>query len=169
MAALRYVGLQCLEQLATSTIFIRRTAVIDSVNRTRPSTLPSSYDDLLRQQRIAPEQRDDISPPMAVRSENRGGSTSVRGRVCSPHISGGRRWLSCRRPACSLGSCAMEQTDGRIALFQNAPLGRGHNKPNYGKFRDIATQQISLSSTSAQIESTSCVLSAPCGLGGGVE
>jgi len=32
--------------------------------------------------------------------KNRGGSTSVRGRVRSPHISGGRRWLSCRQPAC---------------------------------------------------------------------
>ena len=40
--------------------------------------------------------------PMAVRSKNRGRSTrtSVRGPVRSPHISGGRRWLSCRRPAC---------------------------------------------------------------------
>jgi len=33
-------------------------------------------------------------------SKNRGGSTSVCGRVRSPHISGGRRWLSCRQPAC---------------------------------------------------------------------
>ena len=32
--------------------------------------------------------------------KNRGGSTSVRKRVRSPHISGGRRWLSCRQPAC---------------------------------------------------------------------
>ena len=56
-------------------------------------------------------------PPMAVRrghivsppirpsasiswSKNRGRSTSVRGQVRSPHISGGRRWLSCRLPAC---------------------------------------------------------------------
>jgi len=30
------------------------------------------------------------------RSKNRGGSTSVR----NPHISGDRRWLSCRQPAC---------------------------------------------------------------------
>jgi len=30
----------------------------------------------------------------------RGGSTSVRGRVRSPHISGGRRLLSRRQPAC---------------------------------------------------------------------
>jgi len=27
--------------------------------------------------------------------------------------------------ACSLGSCATGQTDGRITLFQNAPLGEG--------------------------------------------
>jgi len=32
--------------------------------------------------------------------KNRGGSTSVRGRVRSPRISGGRRWLSCRQSAC---------------------------------------------------------------------
>ena len=38
-------------------------------------------------------------PPIAVLSKNRGGSMSVRGRVRSSHISGGRRWLSCRQPA----------------------------------------------------------------------
>ena len=39
--------------------------------------------------------------PMAVRRwQNRSGSTSVRGRVRSPRISGGWRWLSCRQPAC---------------------------------------------------------------------
>jgi len=70
---------------------------------------------------IAPRQRDDMPPPKAVRSKNCGGSTSVRGRVRSSHTSGGRRWLSCRQPAC------LGQTDGRIALFQSAPLGRGHN------------------------------------------
>jgi len=52
------------------------------------------------------------------RWQNRSGSTPVSGRVRSPHISGGQR-------AHSPGSCAMGQTDGRIALFQNAPLGRG--------------------------------------------
>ena len=31
---------------------------------------------------------------------NLGGSTSVRGRIRSPHISDDRRWLSCRQPAC---------------------------------------------------------------------
>ena len=54
------------------------------------------------------ERRDDMPPLMAVRRwhivslpiKNRGGSTSVRGRVRSPHISGSRRWLSCRQPAC---------------------------------------------------------------------
>ena len=38
-------------------------------------------------------QRDDMPPPVPVQSKNRGGSTSVRGRVRSPHISGGRWWL----------------------------------------------------------------------------
>ena len=33
-------------------------------------------------------------------SKNRGGSTSVCGWVRSPHISGSRRWLSCRQPVC---------------------------------------------------------------------
>jgi len=63
------------------------------------------------------ERRDDMPPPMAVRrrhivsppirpsvsvhgSKNRCGSTSVRGPIRSPHISDGRRWLSCRQPAC---------------------------------------------------------------------
>jgi len=57
--------------------------------------------------------------------KNRGRCTSVRGRVRSPHFSGGRRCLSCRQPAClQLGSWAMGQTDGRITLFQNAPHPR---------------------------------------------
>jgi len=69
-----------------------------------------------------------VRPSASVHgSKNRNGSTSVRGRVHSPHISVGRRWPSCRQPAClRLGSCAMEQTDGRIAQFQNAALGWGH-------------------------------------------
>jgi len=33
--------------------------------------------------------------------------------------------------AYSLGSCAIGETDGRIALFQNAPLGQRHNKVIY--------------------------------------
>ena len=33
-------------------------------------------------------------------SSTRGGSTSVCGRVCTPHTSGGWQWLSCRQPAC---------------------------------------------------------------------
>jgi len=46
---------------------------------------------------IAGVQRDGV--PFADGSSTRGGSTSVRGRVRSPHISGGRRWLTCRQPA----------------------------------------------------------------------
>jgi len=46
--------------------------------------------------------RDDMLPDdgSSTVAKNRGGSTSVRGRVRSPHISGGRRWLRCRQPAC---------------------------------------------------------------------
>jgi len=62
--------------------------------------------------------------------KNRGGSTSVRGRVRSPHISGGRWWLSCRQPD-SLGSCAMGQTDGRTwtdgSRYSKMPPMAGHN------------------------------------------
>jgi len=57
-------------------------------------------------------------------SKNRGRSTSVRERVRSPHISGGRRWLTY-----SLGSCAMGQTDG----------GGGHNNRQTGRQRDRQT------------------------------
>ena len=69
--------------------------------------------------------RDNIPPSMAVRSKNYGGSTPVRGRVRSPHISGGRRWLSCRQPACL--QPRLGQTDGRIAVSLNDPLRQGHN------------------------------------------
>ena len=48
--------------------------------------------------------RDDMPPPADGRQfdggKNRGGSTSVRGRVRSLLISAGRWWLSCRQPAC---------------------------------------------------------------------
>jgi len=63
-----------------------------------------------------------------------GGSTSVRGRVRSPRISGGRRWLSCRQPPCySSGSYAMGQIDGRRDRWTDrdipkCPLGREHDK-----------------------------------------
>ena len=48
--------------------------------------------------------------------KNRDGFTSVRGRVRSPHISGGRRWLRRDR-----------RTDRAIPKF---PLGRRHNNWN---------------------------------------
>ena len=60
---------------------------------------PSSPSTNLMITRYRPRgRRDDM--PAADGSSTRGGSTSVRGRVRSPHISGGRRWLSCRQPAC---------------------------------------------------------------------
>jgi len=76
--------------------------------------------DHCRFNKVSPRgRRDDIPQPMAVRRrhyrfaanqafrvspwiKNRGGftCTSLHGRVRSPHISGGRRWLCCRQPAC---------------------------------------------------------------------
>jgi len=70
-------------------------------------------------------QRDDM-PPLT-----RGRSTSVRGRVRSPHISSGRPAAGSQR-ADSLGSCATprlgqtdRRTDGRIAVSLNAPYSGG--------------------------------------------
>jgi len=60
--------------------------------------------------------------PAADGSSTRGGSTSVRGRVRSPHIFGGRPAAGSQH-ADSLGSCAtprLGQTDGRIAVSLNA-------------------------------------------------
>ena len=68
--------------------------------------------------------------------KNRGGSTSVRGRVRSPHISGGGRWLSCSQTACLLPRQLRhgtdrrtdKRTDGSRYRLMPPPLGRGHNK-----------------------------------------
>jgi len=57
-------------------------------------------------------------------SADRGGSTSVRGRIRSPHSSGGLQG-SCG--AAGLGAvrlCQVGQTDGRIAASLNAPPPR---------------------------------------------
>jgi len=63
-----------------------------------------------------------IAPGAARRYAFADGSSTVAEIAADvrPHISGGRRWLS----------CAVGQTDGRIALFQNAP--GGHNNPISG-------------------------------------
>jgi len=86
-----------------------------------------------------PGGRETICSHPADGSSTRGGSTSVRGRVRSPHTSGGRRWLSCRQPACPKQLCAAvrlgqlrhgtdRRTDGRIAVSLSVPLyGVGHN------------------------------------------
>jgi len=55
--------------------------------------------------RISPRERRDDMPPPADGSSTRGGSTSVRGRVRSPHVSGGRPAAGSQR-AYSLDSCA---------------------------------------------------------------
>jgi len=49
-------------------------------------------------------------------SSTRGGSTSVRGQVRSPRISGGRRWLCCRQPACLQPRPLRHGTDRRYRL-----------------------------------------------------
>jgi len=62
-------------------------------------------------------------------SSTRDGSTSVRGRVRSPHISGGRWWLQ-PRVAAPWDRQTDGQTDGQIAVSLNPspPLQRGHRK-----------------------------------------
>ena len=82
------------------------------------------------QQVIAPGSGETICPPPAADGSSiRGGSTSVRGRVRSLHITRGRRWLSCRQPACVEPTAAARLgqlrhgTDGRIAVSFNAPYG----------------------------------------------
>ena len=78
--------------------------------------------------KLSPRGRRDDMPP-ADGSSTRGGSTSVRGRVRSPHTSGGGRWLSCRQPACLQPRPAApwdRRTDGsRYRLMP--PVRRGHN------------------------------------------
>ena len=85
--------------------------------------------------KLSPRRRRHNMPPPADGSSTRGGSTSVRGRVRSPHIFGSRRrWLSCRQPAClgQLRHGTYRQTDRRIAVLLDAPsrpyVGGGHNK-----------------------------------------
>ena len=60
---------------------------------------------------LSPRGRRDDMPPTDG-SSTRGGSTSVRGRVRSPHISGVRLW--------QLRSGTDRRTDGRTALSLNA-------------------------------------------------
>ena len=82
--------------------------------------------------------RDDMPP--ADGSSTRGGSTSIRGRVRSPHTFGGRPAAGSQR-ADSIGSCATQpacyslgcdrqrdrQTNGRITVSLIAqPYGGGH-------------------------------------------
>ena len=60
--------------------------------------------------------------------KNRGGSTSIRGRVRSLHISGGRRWPSCNsQRTYNLGSCATVQTDGQTNGKKLRAVAEGPN------------------------------------------
>jgi len=87
----------------------RDTAQTQSPSTTKHcSVLHECSTDIPPPPHICPRPQHKVSPapggeticPAADGSSARGGSTSVRGRVRSPHISGGRRWLSCRQPAC---------------------------------------------------------------------
>ena len=86
--------------------------------------------------KLSPRGGETICPP-ADDSSTCGGSTSVRGRIRSPHISGGRLAAGSQR-ADSLVSCTTQpacyslgwdgqtgRTDGRIAVSLNAPLRLG--------------------------------------------
>jgi len=102
------------------------------------------------------KQRDHMPPPMAVRrwhvvsppirpsriQKSRRIYVRPRTGSQSAHLYGGRRWLSCRQPAClqprqaaapwdrQKGGQTDRQTEGWIAVSFNAPspLGWGHNK-----------------------------------------
>jgi len=73
-------------------------------------------------------QRGDM-PPSAAGSSTRGGSTSVRGRVRSPHISGGRPAAGSQR-AYSLGWD--RQTHGQRCRLMPPPPTAGHNNITTG-------------------------------------
>jgi len=97
------LSMQCLQNISSMNITQRNT---DSSQHTNAENLDSHC--LIKVLTLSPVQcshasvQQGITPgaSMAVRSKNRGGSTSIRGRVHSPHISGDRWWLSCRQPTC---------------------------------------------------------------------
>jgi len=55
---------------------------------------------------------------------------SADGSAARTSLVVGGGWAAGNQRAYSLGNCAMGQADGRIALFQNAPLRRRHKKGN---------------------------------------
>jgi len=91
----------------------------------RPSTLRIYASSVIK---VSPRDNETICPtPMAVRSKNRTADlrpSADGSAVRSSLVAGGGKAAGSRR-AYSLGSCAMGQADGRIALFQN--IGWGHN------------------------------------------
>ena len=90
-------------------------------------------------------------------SSTRGGSTSVRGRVRSPHISGGRQAAGSQH-ADRLGSCVTQprlgQTEGRIAVSLNVPLPRGHNNQSVSQ---SVSQSINQSINQSNNQSIICL------------
>jgi len=81
--------------------------------------------------KVSPQWRRDDMPPADGSSIQKSRRIYVRPRT-GPQSA--RLWWATVAKLLSLGSCAMGQTngqtDGRIALFQNVPLERGHNYGN---------------------------------------
>ena len=68
--------------------------------------------------------RDDMRPPWQK-------SRRIYGRLRCPHISDGRRWRSCRQPACLWPRQLRHGTDRRMDhAIPKCALGRGHNNNN---------------------------------------
>jgi len=84
--------------------------IIDIKHYAEHSAAFCSLSTLCTHDKLSPRGRRDDMPPPADISSTRGGSTSVRGRVCSPHMSGGRPAAGSQR-AYSLGWD--RQTDGQ--------------------------------------------------------
>jgi len=109
------------------------------------------------------ERRDDMHPPMVVQRWQK--STSVHGHVCSPHISGGRRWLSCRQPACLQSGQLRRGTDRRtdrtipklpledvrVHVYCNWPLTPGLPRGKMSGYRCTGTNEVCLAAGKVKI------------------
>jgi len=100
--------------------------IIDRKHYAEHSAAFCSLSTLCTHDKLSPRGRRDDMPPADI-SSTRGGSTSFRGRVCSPHMPGGRPAAGSQR-AYSLGWDRQTdgQTDGsRYRLMP--PTAGGHN------------------------------------------
>jgi len=80
--------------------------------------------------KVSPRGRRDDMPPADGSSVQKSRRIYVRPRTGrSPHISAGRRWLSCRQPACLQPRQLRHGTDKRTdRAIPKCLLGRGHSK-----------------------------------------